>query len=240
MVDIHCHLLPGVDDGATSWDVSVAMCRMAEQDGIRHIVATPHANDEFSYDRNTNLRLLQELRERVAGSVRLSLGCDFHLSYENIQDAMANPERYTIEDTPYLLVELSEFAMPPGISDSLRRFLSIGISPIITHPERNLILQRTPERILKWVDLGCVVQVTASAFIGRWGKRAREVAEMLLKRRAIHVLASDAHGVDDRLPILSKARDMVARLSSEETANMLVEQNPQAIVDGEDLAWGQR
>jgi len=238
MVDIHCHLLPRVDDGAQSWEVSVAMCRMAEQDGIRHIVATPHANDEFVYDRESNASLLQELRERVAGSVRLSLGCDFHFSYENIQDAMANPERYTIEDTPYLLVELSDFAVSPGISDSLRRFLSIGISPIITHPERNPILQRTPERILKWVELGCAVQVTASAFTGRWGKRAREVAEMLLKRRAVHVLASDAHDLNDRRPILSEAREIVARLSSEETAEVLVEQNPEAIVNGESLVWG--
>ncbi|HMK28182.1 MAG TPA: CpsB/CapC family capsule biosynthesis tyrosine phosphatase [Terriglobales bacterium] len=240
MVDIHCHLLPHVDDGAESWEIAVGMCRMAQQDGIRHIVATPHANDEFSYDRAAHAALLQQLRERVAGSVRLSLGCDFHFSYENIQDAMANPERYTIEDTPYLLVELSDFAVPPGISDSLLRFLSIGISPIITHPERNPILQRTPERILKWVDLGCAVQVTASAFTGRWGKKARQVAEMLLKRHAVHVLASDAHDLEDRQPILSAARDIVARLSSAETAAMLVEQNPQAIVNGEDLLWGSR
>src|SRR5262245_27205630 len=84
MVDIHCHLLPNVDDGPRSWDVCLQMCDMARADGIEHIVATPHANDEYHYDRQALSRMLEELAQRVAGKLQLSLGCDLHLSYDNL------------------------------------------------------------------------------------------------------------------------------------------------------------
>src|SRR5262249_20936138 len=107
MVDIHCHLLPNVDDGPRSWDICLQMCEMAQADGIEHIVATPHANDEFRYDREALSRMLKELSQRVSGKLQLSLGCDFHLSYENLVEVLRNPSRYTISGTNYLLVELS-------------------------------------------------------------------------------------------------------------------------------------
>src|SRR5439155_1078357 len=124
MVDIHCHILPGVDDGARDWETSLAMCRMAARDGIRHIVATPHANDEFAYDRNRLAALLAELRTRVAADPELSgtpltfsLGCDFHLSFENFRDALNQPDRYCIEGTRYLLVEFSDYMIPANTED---------------------------------------------------------------------------------------------------------------------------
>src|SRR5689334_2665188 len=102
MVDIHCHILPDTDDGASSWDVAVAMCQMAVQDGIRHIVATPHANDEYTYNRGRHLEGLNRLKEASQG-LELSLGCDFHFSFENIQDALVHRDRYVIGNTSYLL-----------------------------------------------------------------------------------------------------------------------------------------
>ncbi|MGC2448963.1 MAG: CpsB/CapC family capsule biosynthesis tyrosine phosphatase, partial [Candidatus Sulfotelmatobacter sp.] len=99
MVDIHSHILPEVDDGPKSWDVSVEMCRRAAADGIAHMVATPHANNRYHYDREYLQGMLAHLQELIGGSLKLSLGCDFHLSYENIQDALANPTRYVIGST---------------------------------------------------------------------------------------------------------------------------------------------
>ncbi|HUS19547.1 MAG TPA: CpsB/CapC family capsule biosynthesis tyrosine phosphatase, partial [Terriglobales bacterium] len=163
MVDIHCHLLPGVDDGAKSWEISEEMCGIAAQDGIQHIVCTPHANDEYVYDRAQHEVRLQELRERVGGKIQLSLGCDFHLSFDNIQEALGAPEKFAISGSDYLLVEFSDFAISPAINDALLRFLSMGITPVITHPERNLVIQRQPELALKLAEQGCVIQVTANS-----------------------------------------------------------------------------
>jgi protein-tyrosine phosphatase len=165
----------------------------------------------------------------------LSLGCDFHLSYENLVDALAHPAQYAIEGTKYLLVELSDFSVPPSVSDNLRRLLAAGMVPIVTHPERNPVLQRTPQRVVEWAEEGCLVQVTANSLTGRWGQQALKTAEWLMKREAVHVLASDAHGLDSRPPILSKARQAAAEMVGEAVANALVRENPAAIVAGEPL-----
>ena len=171
MVDIHSHILPEVDDGPKSWDVSVAMCRAAAADGITHMVATPHANDRYHYDREYLQGLVAHLQELVGDAPKLSLGCDFHLSYENLQDAMANPTRYVIEGTRYQLVEFSNFSVPQQTTDSFLKLGDCGITPVITHPERNPILRENPQRVVEWAEQGCVVQLTGSALTGFWGER---------------------------------------------------------------------
>ncbi|MGE0407430.1 MAG: tyrosine-protein phosphatase [Candidatus Korobacteraceae bacterium] len=237
MVDIHSHILPEVDDGARSWEMAVHMCHMAAKDGIEHMVATPHANHEYAYDRVEFASLLDELGGQIEPKLSLSLGCDFHFSYENLESLIDHPENYTIGSTPYLLVELSDFAVPPGVSSKLQEIMDWGLRPILTHPERNPLLQRTPERVLRWVQHGCIVQVTASAFTGRWGKRAQDMAEWLLRHDAVHVLASDAHSINSRPPILSEGRDAAAQICGAQIANILVQQNPAAIVRGEPLPY---
>jgi len=210
---------------------------MAGADGTQHIVATPHANRRFHYDREYLQRALDQLRQRVGNCPRLSLGCDFRLSAENLKDAMAFPVRYVIEGGCYLLAEPNHTDVPAHIDDDLRELLKIGITPVITHPERNTVLQRTPQRILTWVELGCVIQVTASALTGGWGETAWHMAQWLLKRNAVHVLASDAHDTTRRPPGLSLARDLVAEMQGEKIARALVEDNPRAIVSGKPLPY---
>jgi protein-tyrosine phosphatase len=196
------------------------------------MVATPHANDRYAYDRESLRDLLNRLRGLVGESPRLSLGCDFHMSYENIQDALRRPHGYTIEDTPYLLVELSNYSIPAQMEESFTLLGDKGLRPVITHPERNPILQRTPQRVLQWVEMGCIVQLTASAVTGNWGERAWRTAEWLLQREAVHVLATDAHDTKHRVPKLSAARKEIEELYSAEVAKALVEDNPRAIVSG--------
>jgi protein-tyrosine phosphatase len=237
VIDIHCHILPEVDDGPKSWDVSQQMCRMALADGITHIVATPHANDRYFYDREYLTKMLVRLRELAGESPKLSLGCDFHLSYDNLQAVLAHPMRYTIQGTNYLLVELSNYSVPAQVSDCFQKLGDKGITPLITHPERNPILQRTPERVLEWVEQGCGIQVTASALTGAWGEKAQSVAQWLLERGAVHVLASDAHDVNHRTPNLSEGREAAAEICGPEIAQTLVEDNPGAVVRGEPLPY---
>jgi protein-tyrosine phosphatase len=237
MIDIHCHILAEVDDGPKSWDVSEEMCRMARADGIEHIVATPHANHRYHYDREHLSGELDHLRHRIKDAPRLSLGCDFHLSYANLQDATLHPERYVIGSSRYLLVELSNYSIPAQIAESYRKLQAIGLTLIITHPERNPILQRAPQQILQWVEMGCTVQVTASSLTGAWGKVALRSARWLIKRNAVHFLASDGHDTKRRPPIMSEGRDAVAELCGEDVASALVDGNPRAVVSGLPLPY---
>jgi protein-tyrosine phosphatase len=234
VIDVHCHILPEVDDGPKSWEMAEEMCRMAVADGIEHVVATPHANDRYHYDRPYVAGLLDTLRERVGRFPRLSLGCDFHLSYENFQDLLVSPSRYCIEGTRYLLVELSNYSIPAQIDECLIRMHEMEIVPIITHPERNPILQLSLERVLSWAEMRCVVQVTGSALTGFWGERSWQAAQWLLKHQAVHVLASDAHDTTNRVPQLSQAGEAVEDVCDADVARALVDDNPRAIVN--DLA----
>jgi protein-tyrosine phosphatase len=213
------------------------MCRAAAADGITHQVATPHANDRYHYDREYLQGLVARLQQLVGDAPKLSLGCDFHLSYENIQDALANPARYVIEGTRYLLVEFSNYSVPQQTTDSFLKLGDCGITVIITHPERNPILRESPQRIVEWAEQGFVIQVTGSALTGFWGERSQRAAEWLLERQAVHILATDAHDTVKRIPILSTARDAAAELCGDEIADALVDLNPRAIIMNEPLPY---
>ncbi len=237
VVDIHSHILPEVDDGPKSWAVSVAMCHAAAADGITHMVATPHANDRYHYNREYLTGLVAHLQELVGDALKIGLGCDFHLSYDNIQDALANPTRYVIEDTRYLLVEFSNFSISEQTTEHFFKMGSRGMTPVITHPERNPILRESLQRVLEWADQGCVVQVTGSALTGFWGDRARRAAQWLLEHRAVHVLSTDAHDLEKRVPILSTARDAAAAICGKDVAEALVDTNPRAIITNQALPY---
>jgi protein-tyrosine phosphatase len=237
VIDIHCHILPEVDDGPKSWEIAEAMCKMASEDGIDHIVATPHSNDRYFYDRQYLLTLLENLRQRIGPRPALSLGCDFHLSFDNMQAALRTPEKFCIGKSHYLLVEFSNFSISPQVDDWFTQMRERGITPIITHPERNPILQENPQRVVKWMELGCAVQVTASVFTGFWGPRPRQIAEWLLKEETVHFLSSDAHDTTRRVPILSEARKVIAKDFGEEVAHSLVQSNPGAVVKYQPLPY---
>ncbi len=235
MVDLHHHLLPGLDDGSPDMATSVKMVDMAARDGITHIVCTPHANDRYFYHREKNERLLDELRGRTDGKVTLGLGCDFHLSYDNIQEALDAPGRYSINGKKYLLVEFPDTLIPESADDSLYELLVSKQRPIITHPERNPVIQRHPERLAAWVREGALVQVTASSFHGRFGRTAQATAEDYMRRDWVHFLATDAHNLDSRPPVMSIGYQWVKKHYGEERAQRLCVLNPQAVFEGKDL-----
>jgi protein-tyrosine phosphatase len=237
VIDIHSHILPEVDDGPKSWEVSVEMCRIAATDGITHMVATPHSNDRYHYDHDYLTGCVRRLQEMVGETPRLSLGCDFHLSYDNLQNVLARPHRYTIGGSNYLLVELSDYSIPAQIADCFLKLGDRDVTAVITHPERNAILRQTPQRVIEFVELGCAVQITANALTGFWGERVSRIATWLLEHEAVHVIASDAHDAKHRTPVLSAARDVAAGICGAEIANALVEENPRAILSGQPLPY---
>ncbi len=238
MVDIHHHLLPGLDDGSTNLETSIAMARMAAEDGITHIVATPHANHRYPFDRAHNDEMLQTLREalvREGISITLGSGCDFHLSYDNIQDARVHPQRYSINRKQYLLIELPDHGIAPQIEDSFYELRLAGITLILTHPERNPTLQNNPERLKLWVQQGMLLQVTTSSVLGQMGTAAEKMAHKLLSDRWVHFLATDAHNLTRRPPKMRAAFDMVSSRYGAAYAQSICVDNPLAAFEGREM-----
>lgn len=238
MIDIHSHILRGLDDGPESLDESVAMLRIAAEAGTTDIVATPHSNLDYSFDPEQISERIAELSEAVGPAPRIHCGCDFLLSYDNIQDALADPTRYTINHRNYLLVEFSDLLIFKNAMEIFGRLLDAGMVPVVTHPERNWLLQQRTGELEKWVAEGCLLQVTAQSLLGRFGKRARRFAETLMRRGLVHFVASDAHDPEDRTPDLSGAYEHVASKYSPEWAERLFVTNPRHVLTGEDLDLG--
>lgn len=243
MVDIHCHILPGLDDGAESVEMACAMAEMAIADGVTHIIGTPHADQTYAFLPELVKQHRDELQAMFEGRLIFATGCDFHLSFENLQAIRREATRYTLNQKDYLLVEFANYSIPPSMDQALHELQLAHLRPIVTHPERNPLIRAQPERLFNWLKQGCYAQVTAGSLLGKFGKSAQEVAEMLVDGGAVHFLASDAHNATTRPLKLRETFDLVAKRSGEKVARGLLVNNPLAAFEGRalpyvpDLAW---
>jgi protein-tyrosine phosphatase len=235
MIDIHSHVLWGIDDGADTLEEAVAMCQLAAENGTTHLVATPHCNYTYDFDPEVNRQMLAELQAAVGETPKLLLGCDFHLSYENIQRLVETPMDFTINRSSYLLVEFPEHFIPEQLDRVFYEVQVAGLTPIITHPERNPVFWRKSGLLHHWVTHGCLVQVTAQSYTGSFGSPALRMAEAWLEANLVHFFASDAHDVKYRRPVLSGCYRKVAESMGEETAERLLKKNPAAVINGKPL-----
>ena len=211
MIDIHSHPLWEVDDGAESFEIALEMCKMAAADGITHMVATPHSNYRYPFDPEVNQRKIAEIQQALGEAPKMLLGCDFHLSYENIKHLLDGGKScYTINRTKYLLVELDEHFIPQQLDQVFYDLQIAGYIPIITHPERNALIRRKTDLVRKWVNQGCLVQVTAQSYEGGFGSTSLALAEEWLSQNLVHFLATDAHDPKRRPPILSTCYQKLA------------------------------
>ncbi len=271
MIDLHCHILYGLDDGPRTIEESVQMCRMGYADGVRTVVATPHTlNESFQNDRNTILSKVQELKEALKQcGLRNS-----EFGIENMQSESCNlkseiPLHSTL-DTPhsafeilpgsdvhfcnellsrldqgwvttvgdgkkFLIIELPSHTMPPRGENLLFQLTARGIVPIISHPERNLWIMQRPERYYEMVRMGCLGQMTAMSLTGGFGPKIRQFAQKLLKKRLIHIIASDAHGTNGRPPGLTSAVREAEKIVGREEAEKMVTEYPKAMLEGSKL-----
>ena len=235
MVDIHSHILPGLDDGAQTIEESLAMLRQAAENGTTDIVATPHANSNYVYQDELVDQLIGQLSEEMGGAIRLHRGCDFHLNFDNLSSVLQDPTRFTVNAGRYLMVELPDFPSLPVMRKVLSRLLAVRIVPVITHPERNGTVCGNLAELDNWVRDGCLLQITAQSYLGRFGNTAQRVAETLMDAGSVHFVASDAHDVLDRPPNLAPAFAHVAHHWGPERADMLFIDHPTAVIMDEPI-----
>jgi len=237
MVDLHCHILPGLDDGAKTIEDSLAMAEDAIADGITHVVATPHASSDYKFDYGRVRSSREELNDRLAGRLTLATGCDFHLNHENLVAVRKDPRPFCLNQHDYLLVEFNEFSIPPSMDQTLHELQLWGLRPVVTHPERNGILRTRPERLEQWIRHGSLVQITAGSLTGVFGPGAQQDAWSWLGRGLVHFICSDAHNTGRRPLKLKFAYEAVAAQMGDEIASAYFIDNPLAAFEGRPLSY---
>ena len=235
MIDLHSHILPGLDDGAGDMDETLEMCRIAEADGVHTIVASPHCrNGLYNNDENTIMPALQRTREAVREegiSVQIIPSVEIHITPELFTFFDHNPR--LLLGGRYVFLELPSQSIPPYTGEFLFEMTLKGYIPIITHPERNTIIQGDPDLLAMWVDGGAIVQVTAMSLTGEFGDRVRGVSLAMVRSGLVHCIATDAHSPGWRKPVLSKARGVLEDILGDNRARAMVEDIPGHILNGE-------
>jgi protein-tyrosine phosphatase len=237
MVDLHCHILPGLDDGPSTMEESLAMAEEAIADGITRVVATPHASERYAFEFARVCQLRNELQAKLDGRLKLATGCDFHLNPENLNALRKHASQYCINQRDYLLLEFNEISIPPAMDQTLHELHLMGLRPIITHPERNGILRSQPERLRGWVRLGCYAQVTAGSLSGVFGAGAQEDAWTWIDQGLVHFVSSDGHNTARRPVKLRFAYEAIAKDRGKELAEALLVENPKAAFEGAPLPY---
>lgn len=239
MIDIHAHILPGVDDGPKELQEAVQMVRQGYQDGIETIVATPHVLDQvLSRELETTFReKMVELKARVqaeVGRVNLILGSEIYI--QPALKFMAQWEFSTLANNgKYMLVELPMISYPEYTEQIFFELALQRITPILSHPERNLFLLGNRDKIYDLVYRGVLIQVNAGSITGVFGEQVRGFSEELLRYGLVHLVGSDAHNSDSRPLILSEARAVTAELVGEGAAEVLFHTNPARVIAGDKI-----
>ena len=235
MVDIDSHVAWGLDDGAGALEQSLAMLRIAAESGTSDIVATPHANLHYRFEPDLVRQRIEEISSAAGGRPRVHYGCDFHLSFDNVQDALEKPEKYTINGGRYLLVEFPNNSLA-GMGPVMAALLDRGLVPIMTHPERHPVLGLIGDQFQEWIRMGCLVQVTAQSLLGCFGAHAEKSAWEMVRRGLAHFVASDAHDEHARTPRLDEAFAAIARRVHQARAEALLVNHPTAVILGQSIS----
>ena len=235
MIDIHCHILPGLDDGPELLEEAVGMCRAAVADGVTCMVATPHFKpgtfDFTGPQVSKAIHALTEAVRQIGMDIRILPGAEVTVSPE-MSANLTTGGFLTLNRNRYFLVEFSPVSVPAGWDAFLLSFLNKGLVPIIAHPERNAWFIQHPEALASAVQSGVKLQITAMSLTGAFGMEARDMSLRLLRQNLVHVMASDGHSVDFRPPHLSEAVHLAADVVGREQAEALVTTHPLAIIEG--------
>lgn len=236
MIDIHCHLLPGIDDGPDKLEQALSLARIACDNGITHSVLTPHIHPGRYENSAATIRAsLEAFRQAISEEgipLQLGFAAEVRLSPEVLQMVQQEtiPFYGEVDGYKILLLELPHSHVPPGSDNLVRWLMERKIRPLIAHPERNKGIMRNIEHIEPFIELGCLFQVTAGSVAGSFGEPAQQTAKQLLEMGCVTLLASDAHNVNFRPPRLDHGRDAAAAIIGAEKAQALVLDNPRTLV----------
>lgn len=242
MIDLHCHYLPGVDDGPPEAEEALALVRAAVANGITAAALTPHIHPR-RYP-NSKTRLLhtfirfQELVKKHDIPLRLFLAGEVRVSAESLdlfeQDEI--PFLGEVDGYKVVLLEFPHDTVPVGSEQFMTKLLRMKVRPLIAHPERNKQIMSDPERIRPFVDMGCWLQLTAGSLTGAFGKPAKKVATKLLEQELAWIIATDSHNMEHRPPDLAQGRDVIAEIMGNRMAQRMVETRPARILGLEPVA----
>ncbi|MFQ5843652.1 MAG: tyrosine-protein phosphatase [Planctomycetota bacterium] len=240
MIDLHNHLLPGIDDGARKLDESLEFLRIAWRDGVRTVVATPHMKPGvYDNQREAILQRLGMVREAQRGDeaerVTLLPGAEVYFTADLVERARDGRLMTLADRGRYLLLELPYQQIPLGVEDTIFQLRLLGITPVMAHPERVAYYLEDIGRVATSVHLGALTQITGASVTGRFGEKARAFALEMLSRNLAHVLASDGHDAAYRPPLLSEAMAAAARVVGETRALHMVRERPLAILEGREV-----
>jgi len=239
MIDLHCHLLPGIDDGPETLEQALELARIAVANGITHSVVTPHIHPgRYENDAASILANLETFRgaiEEAGIPLKLGFAGEVRLGAEVLMMVQAGhiPFYGEYEGKKVFLLELPHSHVPPGSDKLVKWLLDQDILPMIAHPERNKDIMRRIEKIEPFVQMGCLFQVTAGSVAGLFGEQAQGIARQLLEKGCVTILASDAHNAQHRPPQLDHGRDAAAEIVGVEMAQALVTSRPWEIVRGQ-------
>jgi protein-tyrosine phosphatase len=240
MIDLHAHILHGIDDGPETLEEAVEMCRLAAEDGIETIVATPHQRHGFwpNTDREALEALFEELRAAAGGKPELALGAEIRVDSELLRevDILPGGSLLPLAGSKYLLLEFASVPIGPDPRPLLHELMVAGWRPILAHPERIPWLVDQPTLLGELVERGVLLQLTAGSVIGELGRGPQECSFLLLDEGLAHFVASDAHDAHIRPPRLSEAFRAIAERWGEGRARQLIDQNPRAVVENRQLS----
>jgi protein-tyrosine phosphatase len=244
LIDLHAHILPDIDDGPRTLEEALEMARLAVADGIATMVATPHlfrrrSSDFHDAQRPEGIRAAVERfnAELTQAEIDLTVlpGCEVPLFPEIIR-FIDDHRVVTINDKEcYICLEMPDSVIPPAMDDIIFQLKSRGITPIITHPERNPIFYEMPDKLHRFISLGCLAQITARSLTGGFGWRVSRFTKKLVRAGLAHIMATDAHSVAHRPPLMSKALKKLSKLVGKSLAWDMVATTPERIIRGERL-----
>lgn len=232
MIDLHCHILPGVDDGAVDLPMSIRMAQIAADDGIRVIVATPHINDDF-----VPLTNIYEMCGELNSQLK-RLGIEVSIVPGGDVSALLSPaqvKEYTINGGHYILTEFPHSQLPRTSKEILFNLSVRGLCPIITHPERNRAVIENPDKFLSLIKGDVLVQITADSLTGAFGRDAQACAIYLLRKGVVNFIATDAHSSEFRRPVLTAGLKVAEKFVGKAQAKKLVFDNPAAVLQDKPL-----
>lgn len=236
MIDLHAHILPGVDDGAQSLPEALEMLTIAEEEGITHLVATPHLY-RGKYQKLEQFRIREELdRLKKAANekglnINLLSGAEVHITHNLIEEIRHHRSDLVINGSDYLFLEFPSDHVFPGVKNLMFELLSQGLTPIIAHPERNAVFLRQPQLLSELIQMGALCQVNSGSFLGYYGEGIQVGVLKFLKLRLVHFIASDCHNSSTIPPILSPAVELATEIIGPSEARALVVDNPQAVLE---------